>query len=358
MPVFSKTLPSNLIYSSIANQIISQEVFSDNIKGTYGSLAERAKVDAGLYGSVKLYYSCDILKGYDWKNDAEAQNLLQIHRPKAPEVQALEVNEFKIVPLTLDQYLTKQAFATAGAFSQFNSVMLGMVRETKRVWEATRYNTYLGTTETVEGEQTFDITPVDGQNDALTMAEALATLLVNMRDITRDYNDYKHLRSYDEKDLIVVWNAKHYNTLKKIDMPTIFHTSGLLDEFKQEVLPARYFGEKQGVYNEDAPVMTQVPQDGAVYRTLVEGDFNGKHKFPGDILEPDTDVYEGQYYKEDDTIAFKVVHKRSIPSLTGFSTQTEFWNPRALVSTTYLIWGTNKLEYLKNYPMITARFGE
>lgn len=350
MPAFSKTLPSNLIYSSLANQIISQEVFSDNIKGTYGSLAERAKVDAGLYGSVKLYYSADILRAYDWTNDAEAQNLLNIHRPKAPEVQALEVNEFKIVPLTLDQYLTKQAFATAGAFSQFNSVMLGMVRETKRVWEATRYNTYLGTTETNIGEQTFDITPVDGQNDALTMAEALATLLVNMRDITRSYNDYKHLRSYDESDLIVVWNAKHYNTLKKIDMPTIFHTDNLLNEFKQEVLPERYFG----TINADS---AQGNADKTV-RSLIEQEISGKHYFAGDAIDAGVTAPAGTSYTVDDSIAFKVVHKRSIPSLTGFSTQTEFFNPRSLTSTTFLIWGTNKLEYLKNYPMITARFSD
>ena len=86
------------------------------------------------------------------------------------------------------------------------------------------------------------ITPVSGQNDALTMAEALATLLVNLKDVSRDYNDYEFLRSYDEKDLMVVWNAKQYNTLKKIDMPVIFHNEGLLNEFDQHVLPARYFG--------------------------------------------------------------------------------------------------------------------
>jgi hypothetical protein len=350
MPVFSKTLPSSLIYSSLANQIISQEVFSDNIKGTYGSLAEKAKVDAGLYGSVKTYYSADILRSYDWTNDAEAQNLLQLHRPKAPEVQALEVNVFKIVPLTLDQYLTKQAFATAGAFAQFNSVMLGMVRETKRVWEATRYNAYLGTTETNIGKQSFDITPVEGQNDALTMAEALANLLVNMRDITRNYNDYQHLRSYDEKDLVVVWNSKHFNALKKLNMPTIFHTEGLLDEFKQEVLPERYFGTVNAG-------QTAGKADGSV-RSLIEQDINGKHYFAGDEIDAGVNAPAGTSYTVDDSIAFKVIHKRSIPALTGFSTQTEFFNPRALVSTTYLIWGTTELEYLKNYPMITARFAE
>lgn len=330
--------------------IISQEVFSSNIAHNYNSLMEGSKVDAGLYGSVKLYYSADILRSYDWTGDEEAKNLLQLHRPKDPEVQALEVNEFKIVPLTLDQYLTKQSFATAGAFSQFNSVMLGMVRETKKVWEATRFNAYLGTAETDIGEQTYSITSVDGQNDALTMAEALADLLVKLKDYSRDYNDYGHLRSYAEKDLMVVWNSKHFNTLKKIDMPTIFHTEGLLDEFKQEVLPERYFGTLNAA-------QTAGKADGSV-RSLIEQEINGKHYFAGDSIAEGDNAPAGTSYTVDDTIAFKVISRRSIPVLNGFSTQTEFFNPRSLTSTTYLIWGTNTLEYLKNFPMITARFAE
>lgn len=350
MPAFNKTLPSSLIYKSLANMIISQEVFSKNLSHNYSSLMEGSKVDAGLYGSTKLYYSCDILRGYNWENDEEAQNLLNIHRPKDPACQALEVNEFKIVPVTLDQYLTKQAFATAGAFSQFNSVMLGMVRETKKVWEATRFNAYLGTAETNVGKQKREISPVEGQNDALTMAEDLASLLVDLKDYSRSYNDYEYLRSYDESDVIVVWSAKHYNTLKKIDMPVIFHTENLLDEFKQEVLPSKYFGtvnagEKQGL------------ADGTV-RSLIDQELQGKYYFAGDSIEEGVTAPAGTTYTEDDTIAYKVISKRSIPMLNGFTTQTEFFNPRSLTSTTFLIWGTNTLEYLKNFPMITARFKE
>lgn len=34
---------------------------------------------------------------------------------------------------------------------------------------------------------------------------------------------------------------------------------------------------------------------------------------------------------------------------------TEFFNPRSLTSTHYLIWGYNELESIKNYPFITAK---
>ena len=36
-------------------------------------------------------------------------------------------------------------------------------------------------------------------------------------------------------------------------------------------------------------------------------------------------------------------------------TGTEFFNPRSLTETHYLIWGYNELEHLKNYPFITAK---
>ena len=346
---FAGRLNSNEIFASIYNMIISQEVFADNIKGTYSALVDKARVDGGLYGDTKLFYATDCLESAPWENDDEALNLLMLHRPEDPKCQSLVIDQFRQIRLTVDNYLSKRAWSTESAFSSFNSVMLGWIRETKRIYDATLYNTYIGTVETNVGEQDMSITPVEGQNDALTMAEALATLLVNLKDVSRDYNDYEFLRSYDEKDLIVVWNAKQYNTLKKIDMPVIFHTEGLLNEFDQEVLPARYFGTintgtKAG--------------DGSTVRSLVEQTIGSNHYFPGDLIKTGDTAPAGKSYNEDSTIAFKVMHKRSVPYMSAFEVGTSFFNPRSLTETHYLTFGYNTLEYLKNYPMITARFSE
>lgn len=54
------TLNSNEIFSSIANMIISQEVFADNL-GKHQTLVDKARVDGGLYGDKKLYYATDVL---------------------------------------------------------------------------------------------------------------------------------------------------------------------------------------------------------------------------------------------------------------------------------------------------------
>ena len=347
---YSGRLNSNEIFASIYNMIISQEVFADNIKGTYSALVDKARVDGGLYGDTKLYYATDALESVEWSGDDEAANLLMLHRPADPKCQSLVIDKFRQIRLTVDNYLSKRAWSTESAFSSFNSVMLGWIRETKRIYDATLYNTFIGTTESSIGEQKITIAPVSGQNDALTMAEALATLLVNLKDVSRNYNDYGFIRSYDEGDLMVIWNAKQYNTLKKIDMPVIFHNEGLLNEFDQEVLPARYFGKVN--------TSTGAGIENGTVRSLIEQTIGSNHYFPGDSIKVGDTAPAGTSYTEDGTIAFKVIHKRSVPYMSAFEVGTSFFNPRSLTETHYLTFGYNTLEYLKNYPMITARFSE
>lgn len=356
MANFTGQLRSNEIFASIFNMVISQEVFADNIKGAYSSLVEKGRVDGSLYGDTKLFYATDVLKSHEWMEDAEAGNLLALDRPEDPKCQAVFIDQFRQIRVTVDNYLSKRAWSTEGAFSSFNSVILGWIRETKRIYDATLYNAYIGTVKATAGKQNMSITAVAGQNDALTMAEALATLLVDLKDVTRDYNDYGFLRSYDESDLIVVWNAKVYNTLKKIDMPVIFHKEGLLNEFDQEVLPAKYFGTLVG----DTAQTFTIPAEGInTYRTLVEVDLpGGIHLFPGEEIPEGAVVKQNETYMEDASIAFKVMHKRSVPYMSAFEVGTSFFNPRSLTENHYLTFGHNTLTYLKNYPCITATFAE
>lgn len=378
MPAFTGQLNSNEIFAALYNMIISQEVFADNIYETKETLADMSRVDGSLYGDTKLYYSTDVLKSFEWGGDAEAENLLRLHRPEAPEVQAITIDKFRMIPLTVDNYLSKRAFSTEGAFSAFNSQMLAWMRDTKRVYDATLFNSFVGTN--VGGleddghgaEQNVTITipaEPDGVDDynteaynrivAQTIAAGMADLLVNLEDVSRDYNDYGNLRSYNANDLVFVWNSEWVNRIKKLDMPTIFNTEGLMDKFAEHTLPARYFGN----------VNTSGGTTGSAnitIRSLIEKDYNtvtpdkpgydaSKHIFPGDLLPASTAYEANETYSVDPSIAFKVYHKRSIPFMTAFETGTEFFNPRSLTETHYLIWGYNDLEHLKNYPFVTAK---
>lgn len=346
MPNFNGQLRPNEIFGALFNMIISQQVFADNIKGTYSSLVDKARVDGTLYGDTKLYYATDALQSYAWEDDAEAANLLELNRPEAPACQAIVIDKFRQIRLTVDDYLSKRAWGTEGAFSSFTSIMKGWIRDTKKIYDSTLYNAYVGTAVAATEGQNQTLTLVEDVNDGLQYAEFLANLLVELKDVSRDFNDYGYIRSYDEGDLMVVWNAKFYNSIKKVDLPVVFHNEGLATEFEQEVLPARYFGT----------VNTGTKAgDGSTVRSLIEQVIGSNHYFAGDLIKTGDTAPAGTSYTEDQTIAFKVIHKRSIPYMSAFEVGTSFFNPRSLTTNHYLTFGHNTIEYLKNYPLITVK---
>ena len=357
------TLNPNEIFASIANMIISQEVFADNLS-KHQTLVDKARVDGGLYGDKKLYYATDVLKSYAWGADSEATNLLALDRPADPEVQDITLDIFRQIRLTVDNYLSKRAWSNEGAFSSFNSVMLGWMRETKRVYDGTLYNVFIGTTQSAKAKQNISVT-LTGTNDAQVIAEKLANLLVEMGDYSRDFNDYEFLRSYSEDEIKFIWNSKYVNEIKKIDLPTIFHKDGLVDKFEEEVLPARYFG--RAIEDSDIGEGKVIGADGAydatkgTLRATKEFDYNNVHYFPGDALATSGTyvavvggLEASQVYLEDADVICKVVVKLP-PYMSAFEVGTSFFNPRSLTENHYLTFGHNTLEYLKNYPFITVK---
>lgn len=348
-------LQPNEIFASLYNMIISEQVFSNNIAGTKSSLVDRARVDGGLYGDTKMYVATDVLASFPWEGDAEAANLLELNRPADPEVQLITLDVFRQIRLTVDNYLTKRAWGTENAFSQFNSVLLSWIGGTKKVYDATLYNSYIGTAVSPEAGQNITVAlpaePTSGSEaddeayariEAQTIAKTIADLLVNLEDVSREYNDYGNLRSFDSDDLIFVWNSEWVNRINKLDLPTIFNKEGLMDKFAEYTLPARYFGVVEG----------EVEGDGATKRSAVETTVGGKHIFPGDII-PEGETVQG--YTEDANIICKVMHKDSVPYMSAFEVGTSFFNPRSLTENHYLTFGHNTLQYLKNYPFITIK---
>lgn len=375
---YNGKLNANEIFAAIFNMIISQEVFSENIKNTKASLVDAARVDGSMYGDTKLYYSTDVLRSYAWGGDAEATKLLELDRPEDPQCQAITLNVFRQIRLTVDYYLTKRAWSSENAFDQFNSVMLGWIRDTKRVYDSTTYNSFVGTYETAEGKQSVTIAlPKDENNQeaenrlqAQAIATKLADVIVELEDVSRNYNDYQNLRSYSSEDFRYVWNSAFVNKITKLDLPTIFHKD-FIDKFAEYTLPQRYFG-KVGVVNSQA----EQKSDGLTYRSLVEQDvtlvealnFKGKvlpigtvfHVFAGDVIPKNIVVASTTkilvpFYVEDSTIVLKIIHKDAIPYMSGFEVGTSFFNSRSLTENHYLTWGHNTIEALHDKPIVTIR---
>ena len=380
MPVDSAfTLTANDIFSTLGNMIISQQVFADNF-GKHQTLVDKARVDGSLFGDRKLYYSVNALKTNAWAKDAEASNLLALDRPADPKVQAIVLDTFRQIRLTIDNYLTKRAWADEGAFSSFNSVMLGQMRETKKIYDGTLYNVYIGTHEASSANVHSKIVTLSGTNDGQTIAQAIADLLVEMGDYSKDFNDYGFYRSYSEEDIKVVWNAKFVNKIKKVDTPTIFHKDGLVDKLDQDVLPAKYFGtpittDNYSTYSASTPAAGKpIDSDDGTYvpgsnhangclRSSVEQDITvggtTYHVFPGEEIPVNAVVYASSEVKipcyiEDAKVMCKVLVKLP-PYMSAFEVATSFFNPRSLTENHYLTFGHNTIAYLKNYPFITIK---
>ena len=233
--------------------------------------------------------------------------------------------------------------------------MLGWMRDTKKVYDGTNYNVFIGTTESNVGEQDQEIdidtavgsaTGIEAaQLEATAIAKGLADLFVKMGDYSRDFNDYGNLRSYADENIKVIWNSDYVNKIKKIDLPTIFHKEGLVDKFEEDVLPARYFGTVNAV---------ATTGDGSTVRAVTEMMIGTTHYFAGDLIKTTETAPKGMSYTQSSDVICKVLVKLP-PYMSAFEVGTTFFNPRSLTENHYLTFGHNTLEYLKNYPFITVK---
>lgn len=389
-PVTEVKLSQNTITQALFNMIISQQVFDSGVAST--ELADRFRVDGTLFGDTKLYHSFDIGSPEDWLNDEEAQDLLKLNRNKSGKTQSITMGVYKIIYITTDQYLSKQAFMREGTFAEYISFLTGSLRKIKRVYDRALINSKIGTlTPSTSRCEIKIVTPkgatIEETNrlEAQTIAAKLVVLKADLEDNNRDFNALNYLRSYPASELMAVWNVEQHAKITKLDLPTIFHNDINADGgFKEYDLPAKWFGVpattdltlptskpasvtnrilKSGWYDvatattismEEKPTANtvylwagdEVPYKGQVYNDYARG---------VTVTVTATTLTKDYYYTVDNSIAFVLIHSSALPFMSGFETGTEFWNARSLTTTNYLIFGHNNLEFLEEYPRIRVR---
>lgn len=336
---FNGQLKTNEIFSALYNMIISQEVFADNIQGD--DLVDRARNEGTLYGDTKLFYATDALKSVDW--DASDNNVLATHRPPAPKCQAITLDKFRQIALTVDNYLSKRAWSDEYAFGSFNSVMLGWMSDTKKIYDGSTYDAFIGTHTTKTGKQYQTITATDAA-DGKKIAEKLANIVTDMtKRFTRDYNEYSQIRRYSNSQLIFIFNSSYINRITNVDLPVIFDNAGLKSTFSKTVLAPEYFGD----INTSAKVA-----DGKLTRSLIEQEINDVHYFAGDLIASGATAPAGTSYQVNDSYICKIYVKLP-PYMSAFEVGTSFFNAKSLTENHYLTFGHNTLEALKAYPCVT-----
>ena len=378
MAKFNGTLGQNkVLFSQITgalyNMIINQQVETRTIGKGMASLIDEATRDVGLYGDRILKYFTDMLRVYDYEPDgADQLNVLKTYRPAPPICQQMVVDTAKFIPLTLDDYLTKQGFADKATFGSFNSVMENWLKNTKKVYLAKEYNVFVGTTVATGGAQSVEValTNLEGlttevekeaasRRNAQKIAEAVANTMVHMtEDASRDFNDLGIEACYDKEDLLMVWNAEALNKITLVDLPTLYNDNEVLGALKQNIrrLPAKYFGEVMA-----AGGATEVRASGT-QRFLHQTVVGGKVYQAGDIIPTGTVLKNAQgqiqipNYTADSNPRYicKIIHKDAAPVLAGFETTTEFWNPSNLSRNDYLHFLYNSFDRFTGYPWVSV----
>lgn len=384
MANFTGKLGKNkILFSEVAgalyNMIINQTVESRTIGSGMASLIDEATREVGLYGDRILKYFTDMLRVYDYEADTTDQlNVLATYRPPVPICQEMVIDTAKFIPLTLDDYLTKQGFADSATFGSFQSVMSDWLKNTKKVYLAKEYNVFVGTTY-ASGAQSVSVALNDidslttqaekeaaSRRNAQMVAEAVANVMVAMtEDASRDYNDLGIEACFDKEDLLMVWNAEQLNKITLVDLPTMYNDNEVLGALKKNIrrLPAKYFGQVND-FSGTSDITVQVNSG---YHFLHQTVVGNKVYQAGDLIPVGTKIYDGtaqkvliDSYTEDSTAdghnatLVKIIHKDAAPVLAGFETTTEFWNPKNLSRNDYLHFLYNSFDRFTGYPWVTV----
>lgn len=350
MAIFNGQLKANLVFATQFNQIISQQVFGtgvDSLSGIYGS----RKVDGTLYGDTKTYTSVDALKSYVFDGSDTGYSLLTIKRPDAPKTSAVTIDTYRQIPVTVDDYFTKQMWMGEQAFSSFNGVVLSWMNKTKEVYEHTKFTTdivvsglanatALGTIALAapSGIAGYDLLRWRAQE----LYRVLEDMIAELNEPARTYNDYGFLRNYKLEDFDIVMPLGILSSVRKQDIPFLFNPD---TKISIKEVHWKYFGAM------NAAAGTTLASNVAV-RAAVEADFGSAHLFPGDLLPNSTayaanTTYTATYTARPSLNAattILLVHKQDYPIMSAFSVGTSFFNARRLDMNHYLTFGHNNVQ--------------
>ena len=350
MASFTGQLNTNKVFASLYNQIISLQVFPSGVNASSGIYSKR-KVDGTLYGDTKLYVSTDVLQSYEWDgtDTPGGYNLLTIKRPPAPVEEGIVIDTYRQIPVTVDNYLTKQAFQEEGTFSSFNGVILSWLQKTKEVYEHTTYTSRILTSAQANSTVLATIalgapttTLIDLDKKIYKAQELYRNIEDHMKEIeepSRDWNDNSFLRTYSIEDFDIVVPLGVLSNVTKFDVPFLY---GPDEKPKFKEIHWKYFGAIKASGG-------TTPASNTVIRALVEKVYGSTDYFPGDLLPNSqaylaNEVYTATFTSKpdiDDVFPVLVIAKKDYQIMSAFSVGTSFFNARRLDINHYLTFGHN-----------------
>lgn len=351
MALFNGSLKTNKVFASLFNQIISLQTFDTGIR-VLGGLYDSRRVDGTLFGDTKLYISTDALESFAWDGtDTPGNyNLLTVKRPPAPKQEFITIDQFRQIPLTVDEYLTKQAFMDEGTFGEFNSVILSWLNKTKEVYEHTKFTADIVISASAKSKALGTISlaapdGIDGYDLLVWRAQELfrqvEDYMTELHEPSRSYNDLAFLRNYSINDFDIVVPLGVLSGVRKHDVPFLYNADEK-PRFKE--IHWKYFGAINTTSGSAAANNTSV-------RSLIETDYGSTHVFPGDLIPNSASyakdvTYTATYTSRpsiNQAITILFIHKQDYPVMSAFTVGTSFFNARRLDMNHYLTFGHNNV---------------
>lgn len=338
------TLNSNSILKSLYNAAVVERVFVPDLD--VDGLADKFRVDMGMYGDTHRYISADVMPVNTWTQDStDACNVLAVKRPLLDE-QVVVMDQFRQTMITLDEVISKFPFDSEGSFAQANAVLMGLLAQTKAVYDYATVATAIGLEKATAG---FQSPTVAATATAAEIAQKIADIYSALKRPSRDYNDFGNMRAYSADKLQIIWNSAWVNKIKKAELPEIFHKE-MLDVFDEgNVIDACYFG----TINTAAKTGLADGSIRYLETTVVGSGVNEKVYFPGDAVPTGTSVAANKSYTVDANVICKIIGKGGMPYASGFTSNTSFVNARNNSTNYYLTFAHNKMAHLKDKPFIS-----
>lgn len=361
------TLNANSVFGSLYNQVISIQQYAPSIVYD-GDIVQSRKVDGTLYGDTKVYRWTDVLQSYGWDHTDAQYNLLTHKRPPLPGKDTVTIDTFRQIPVTIDEYLSKQAWTNEGSFAEFNSTILSWMGVTRSVYEHTNFTAAIVQTAvagaTSIGTISLKVADIGTAAEAtpaeinLTVkhryeifARKLRALLKELNEASRDYNALSFLMNVNPADYDIILPVGINDALKQygVSLPL---------DIKE--VHWKYFGTLVATGGTTADATKRAAVEKTFKKAL---DADPIHLFPGDIV-PNAyvylanEIYTPTYTAAPDLLAsdltFVIIHKQDFPIPSAFSVQTSFFNPKDLVVNHYLTWGYSepRNNHLSGLPLL------
>lgn len=369
-PAFTGNLNSNEIYDALFNlRILFQKLAPNTVnRDEIISLVDKA---TGMYGDTGVIQGMDIQGTYDFLKDLEASKLLQINRNKSQVIEAYTINKWRQTDVTNDAYISKRAFLDEGAFSLFNSYLVGTLSQAMDAFENGFVKTSLGTyTSPVEANTIIiDLPAQDGteateRRRAALIKKAIMDLKIDMKDNQRKYNGYGFYASYNWSDFTPIFSSTYIHEINALALYSTFNPNYIGTEDNRIWTP-KWFGtplgdtgtKKTDAKNSTIYSLVEMNSDGTKNLVLDSTQkTNGVYRiFPGDSFPGELTVDKKDAYEIDDKVIAKIFAPNYVYYMTGYQQGESFYNPRSATTNHYLRKGFSNVQVSKFRPFITIK---